>query len=224
MQTVGPGAAPLVSPPEIHIQSFVDPLRAGGYAPQAAANKRAITIAFARWTQVERVERRALRQFLAQVRVERGMLPLPASRPASPGDDLTQRYVACLRSDRGLADNSVLVYAPCVRDVLTHRVAKAGSLALDALDGETIRAFLIERIAHRSSESARTVSRPCPPCCRPRTSSGCWPPPIGRPPGDVATARSCSYWPDSVCARARSCRSSSTKTAGPVPPRVSFCG
>ena len=183
MKTVGLEVAPLVSPLEIYLHSFVDQLRAAGYAPQAVANKRAIILAFARWTQVERVavedlddlhltafvgrrphrprarvERRTLRQFLAHMRGARGLPPLRASRPASPADDLAQRYVAYLRSDRGLAENSVLVYAPFVRDFLTHRVAKAGSLALDALDGETIRAFLIERIAKRSSEWARLLS------------------------------------------------------------------
>jgi len=85
------------------------------------------------------------------------MLPAPA-RPASPADDLEHRYVAFLRTDRGLAENSILVYAPCARDFLAYRVATAGRLTLDTLDAEAIRAFLVERIAHRSSESARLLT------------------------------------------------------------------
>jgi len=103
------------------------------------------------------VELRALRPFLAHLRVERG-LPVRAGKPASPADDLTQLYVGYLRTDRGLAENSVLVYAPCVRNFLAYRLSKTGSLAIETMDAETIRAFLVERIAHRASESARLLA------------------------------------------------------------------
>jgi integrase/recombinase XerD len=83
---------------------------------------------------------------------------LAEGKPTSPADHMMQRFVGYLRADRGLAENSVLIYAPCVRDFLTYRLAKAGSLAFESLDAETIRGFLIERIAHRSSESARLLS------------------------------------------------------------------
>jgi site-specific recombinase XerD len=76
----------------------------------------------------------------------------------SPAEELAQRYVAFLRTERGLAENSILVYAPCARDFLALRVSQAGSLALDALDAETVRAFLVERIANRSSESSRLLT------------------------------------------------------------------
>jgi site-specific recombinase XerD len=66
--------------------------------------------------------------------------------------------VAFLRRDRGLADNSIAVYAPCARDFFAYRVAQAGRLALEALDADTVRAFLLERIANRSTESSRLVS------------------------------------------------------------------
>lgn len=103
-----------------------------------------------------RRELATLRRFLAHLR---GRSPLPSpARPTSPADDLADRYVAYLRTERGLAENSILVYAPCARAFLEHRVATAGRLALDTLDTETIRAFLVERVAHRSSESARLLS------------------------------------------------------------------
>jgi hypothetical protein len=37
-------------------------------------------------------------------------------------------------------------------------VATAGRLALDALDAETVRAFLLDRLAQRSSESSRLLA------------------------------------------------------------------
>jgi integrase/recombinase XerD len=61
----------------------------------------------------------------------------------------------------GLADNSIAIYGPCVRAFLTHRVASvasAGAGALATIDAEAIRRFLIERVAGRSSESARLTS------------------------------------------------------------------
>jgi site-specific recombinase XerD len=66
--------------------------------------------------------------------------------------------VAFLRTDRGLAENSILVYAPCARDFLSDRVATRGQLALDTLDAEAVRAFLLKRIPHRSSESSRLLT------------------------------------------------------------------
>ncbi len=182
MTTNGLKVVPHISLLQFHVDSFLDHLQSNGYAPQSVANTRSIAIAFARWSQgarigVEdlnenhlaafvkrrpprpyaRVELRALRRYVAYLRTERG-LPLAAgSKPASPADDLTQRYIGYLRTDRGLAKNSVLVYAPFVRDFLTHRLVERGTLALETLDAETIRAFLIERIVNRSSGWVRLL-------------------------------------------------------------------
>lgn len=175
-------AAARLGPLEIEVESFLDGLGAAGYTPQAVTHRRSIVMAFVRWTRAERlavpdlsevhlaafVKRRlhgrgtrkkgraALRRFLAHLR-GRKMLPPPA-RPTSPADDLAHRYVAYLRTDRGLAENSILVYAPCARDFLVDRVATAGCLSLDTLDADSIHAFLVERIAHRSPESARLLT------------------------------------------------------------------
>jgi len=172
-----------LTPFQHHVDSFVDQLHARKYAPHSVGVKKSIVKAFARWSQSQRigvdglsednltafvkrrplkpastVEMRALRQFLKHLRVERGLPVSARSISASPVADLTERYIHYLRAERGLAKNSVLVYAPCVRDFLTFRLAKTGNLALKALDAETIQAFLLERIAHRSSEPARLVS------------------------------------------------------------------
>jgi integrase/recombinase XerD len=172
-----------LGPFQPHIDSFVDHLHAKRYVPQSVALKRSVVMAFAQWSQgqgigvddlnedylsafVKRrpfrpgsaIEMRALRQFLRHLRVERGLPASTGGNSASPVDDLTEHYIHYLRTERGLAKNSVLVYAPCVRDFLTYRWAKTGSLALKTLDAETIQAFLMARIAHRTSEPARLVS------------------------------------------------------------------
>ena len=182
METDGRKPAVLFGPLAGHVDSFLDDLRAAGYAPPAITKRRSFVAAFIRWTEAEcvavpdvsdahvaaflkrrrrrcdtRKERAAVRRFLAHVRA-RGMCCRPASTPVSPAEELAQRYVAFLRTERGLAENSILVYAPCARDFLAFRVSQAGSLALDALDAETVRAFLVERIANRSSESSRLLT------------------------------------------------------------------
>jgi len=181
METAGWEATAHPRSLEVHVASFLDSLSATGYGPRAVAHRRAIVMAFVRWTQAEQVapqdltekhlaafvnrrpqrretrkERAALRRFLVHVRA--GGTPPPAAAPISPAEALAQRYVAFLRRDRGLAENSILVYGPCARDFLTDRVAKAGGLALDALDAETVRVFLLERVAHRSPESSRLLT------------------------------------------------------------------
>lgn len=166
-----------------HIDSFLDHLKTSGYAPDSVAVKMSIVSAFARWSQGERicgddlseehlaafvkrrpprytsaVEMRALRQFLRHLRVECGLPVLAECESVSAVDDMTQDYVAYLRTERGLAENSILIYAPCVRDFLAYRLSQKGSLDLESLDAETIRAFLIDQIAHRSPEPARLLS------------------------------------------------------------------
>jgi integrase/recombinase XerD len=182
METVTGKATALVGALADHVESFLDGLRAAGYAPPAVTKRRSIITAFIRWTEAERIavpdlsdthlasfltrrpprwdtrkERAAIRRFLAHIRA-RGLCSPPASRPTTRADDLAQRYVAVLRTERGLAENSILVYAPCARDFLAYRASKAGSLGLDTLDAETVRAFLLERLANRSSESSRLLT------------------------------------------------------------------
>ncbi len=172
----------LLGPLAVHVDSFLSDLQAAGYAPTAVAKRRSIVTAFIQSIQATcvavrdlsdahvsaflkrrpprwetRRERAALRRFLAHLRA-RGVCSPPASRPDSSADQLAHRYTAFLRTERGLAENSILVYAPCARDFLAYRVSTAGSLALDTLDAETVRAFLVERIANRSSESSRLLT------------------------------------------------------------------
>lgn len=171
-----------LGPFAVHVDSFLSDLHAAGYAPPAVAKRRSIVTAFIQSIQPKGVavrdlsdahvsaflkrrpprwgtrrERAALRRFLAHVRA-RGGCSAPASKSDSPADRLAHEYVDFLRTERGLAPNSILVYAPCARDFLAYRARAAGSLALDTLDAETVRAFLVDRIANRSSESSRLLT------------------------------------------------------------------
>ena len=167
---------------EIQIASFLDALTAAGYARRRVPPRRSILLAFSRWAQHEglavtaldesqvavflarracgrdtrKKERATLCRFLAHLR-RHGVLPPPA-KPASLVDDLTDRYVAYLRTSRGLAENSILIYAPCVRAFLAHQVEATGRLALETLDAEAIGTFLLGRRVRRASESDRLLS------------------------------------------------------------------
>lgn len=182
MKTNGSQGGGLPGPLEAYVDSFLDDQRAAGYSPNTLAERRAVAVAFARWAETEAIaelslgeehvkafirrqlqsaatehEQATARRFLAHLRA-RGVLPPAESGPGTPADALVARYTTFLRQDRGLAENSILVYAPCAREFLAYRLAQAGTLALDKLDAETIRAFLLSRIRNRSSESSRLVT------------------------------------------------------------------
>jgi site-specific recombinase XerD len=67
-------------------------------------------------------------------------------------------YVDFLRSERGLADRSVLVYAPYVHAFLLHCVAGHGSAALSKLNVAKVQRFLLHRAQGRSSEWVRLLA------------------------------------------------------------------
>lgn len=73
-------------------------------------------------------------------------------------EPLVSRYVSYLRKDRGLAENSVLVYTPFIRDLLADQVAKTGDVSVKAFDATMIRSFLLEHIRGRSGEYARLLA------------------------------------------------------------------
>ena len=182
MKTDGSERVGLPGPLEAYVDSFLDDQRVAGYSPNTLAVRRAMAVAFARWAETQAItelsldeehvkafitrrtqraatekEQATARRFLAHLRA-RGVLPPAESRPGTPADALVARYTTFLRQDRGLAENSILVYAPCAREFLAYRLAQAGTLALDRLDAETIRAFLLGRIRNQSSESSRLVT------------------------------------------------------------------
>lgn len=182
MKTDGADRGGLPGSLEAYVDSFLDEQQAAGYSPKTLAERRAMAVAFARWAETRTIaelslgeehvkafimrrpqraatekEQAMARRFLAYLRA-RGVLPPTEFRPGTPADALAARYTTFLRQDRGLAENSILVYAPCARGFLAYRLAQTGTLALDRLDAQTIRAFLLGRIRNQSSESSRLVT------------------------------------------------------------------
>ncbi len=168
-------------PSPILIAAFLDDLTAAGYGPHRLAARRVLVQTFVQWVQDRQVavadlreenvrafvaahargretqkhERATLHRFMAFLR-RRGILS--TASPTSPLDALADDYVAYLRTNRGLADNSIAIYGPCARAFLAHCVAIGGVRTLDTIDAEAIRTFLVARVAGRSSESARLLS------------------------------------------------------------------
>ena len=104
------------------------------------------------------IEKSALRLLLDYLRHGAGVPgPLPSPCP-SPVDELVCRYVDYLRKDRGLAENSILVYVPFVRDLLRDQVSRAGGLSVKAFDAATIRSFLLNHVRERSGEYRRLLA------------------------------------------------------------------
>jgi len=71
---------------------------------------------------------------------------------------LVNRYVSYLRDVRGLAENSVLVYTPYVRDLLANQVAKKGAVSVRAFDASAIRGFLLDHSRGRFGEYVRLLA------------------------------------------------------------------
>ena len=174
-------AATEIDPFSILIIAFLDDLTAAGYVPHRLAARRALVQTFVRWThdrhvaaadlrtdhvrafvaerargrETQKHERATLHRFVAFLG-RRGVVATAA--PTSPRDALVADYVAYLRADRGLAENSIAIYGPCARAFVAHLAATAGERALETLDAGAIRTFLLARVAGRSSESARLLS------------------------------------------------------------------
>ncbi|MHB8392265.1 MAG: tyrosine-type recombinase/integrase [Acidobacteriaceae bacterium] len=170
--------------PVRHIEACLEELRAARYAEQTLSAKRGVLTAFAHWMKSENIalahldesaiaeyvkrssgapETRvqgalvALRQLLAYLRRE-AIVRVPAPDDASAIDQLYGRYVDYLRQDRGLARNSVLVYAPFIRAFLNSQNAGGGRVLPDAFDAMTIRNHLLARSQGRSGEYMRLMA------------------------------------------------------------------
>ena len=100
-----------------------------------------------------------LRMFLAYLHGEEIVcLPTAVAADDSAIIKIHGRYVDYLRQDRGLAKNSVLVYAPFIRDFLNSQNAGDGSLLPNAFDAITIRNHLLARSKGRSGETMRLMA------------------------------------------------------------------
>jgi site-specific recombinase XerD len=77
---------------------------------------------------------------------------------SSPAEELRCRYVAYLRNQRGLAENSIRVYSPYVRDFLTDLATASGSVSPAGLEALTVQNYLLNGIRGRSSEYTRLLA------------------------------------------------------------------
>lgn len=167
------------------IEPFLKQLRDAGYAERTLRKKRTVTRAFARWVKHKRIamadlndghvaafvarsprrrkthvrfELAVLRLFFRYLRAEAGLPCPPPHERTSVGDDLLRRYEEYLRQDRGLAENSVHVYVPFIRDFLASQFTPTGGAAPQAFDALTIRDFVLRQTGNRSAEYIRLLT------------------------------------------------------------------
>jgi integrase/recombinase XerD len=172
------------SPLDDHIELFLKHLRGAGYAERTLRKKRTVARAFARWTRRKQIAvddltddhiaafaARSPRSLKAHVKFELAVVRLlfeylrghaglqrpPSLVGASAADTLLQKYKDYLRRDRGLTLNSVLVYAPFIRDFLAAQTTHTDRTSPELFDTLTIRNFILEHTADRSSEYARLL-------------------------------------------------------------------
>lgn len=177
--TITSEAGPCLGLSDIHVDSFIDHLRAQGYAERTLRKKRSVATSFARWTirkhlAVNDLNESQLSAFLkcsppkrkARVKFEKASLQLflkyhrPETRApisllnVSRADNLKLHYIDYLRKERGLTINSIRVYLPLINDFLNSQ----GSAFPETLDAQTVQDFLLDRIRKRSSEYARLLA------------------------------------------------------------------
>ncbi len=170
---------------ETHIESFLKHLRAAGYAECTLRKKRPIVASFVRWTRRKQVsvenlnesliaafekrsprrrkarvalEMAVLRLFLGYLRPEAGVPTPPLRITSSPARELHGRYVDYLRDERGLAENSISVYAFYVHHFLNALERRCGSVSAQRLDALIVQDYLLDCIRGRSSEYSRLLS------------------------------------------------------------------
>jgi integrase/recombinase XerD len=170
--------------PARHIDAFLDRLRAAHYSEVTLRKKRRVLCAFSRWIKDRNIdlvdlnesatalfmkrlidaprdrvqcERAALRSFLAYLRAA-AIVGSPTLGDQSALTHIYGRYLDYLRRDRGLANNSVLVYGPFIRDFLNSQDTGDGRILPDAFDAITIRNHLLARSKGRSAEYTRLMA------------------------------------------------------------------
>jgi integrase/recombinase XerD len=167
-----------------HIEPFLKHLRAAGYAERTLRKKRTVAKAFARWARRKQIagndlndghiaafasrsprnrkahvkfELAAMRLFFEYLRGYAGLQRPALQDDVSAADALLQNYKDYLRKDRGLTENSLLVYVPFIRDFLAAQTTQTGGVSPKAFGTLIIRNFILEHTLDRSSEYARLL-------------------------------------------------------------------
>ena len=170
--------------PVRYIEALLEQLRTARYAEATLRKKRWVLTAFARWTKSQNIalthldeatiaafvkrltgapvariqfEIAVLRRLLSYLRGE-AIVRFSTLDDESAIDKINGCYVDYLRQDRGLAENSVLIYAPFVRDFLNSQDAGDGRVFPNAFDAMTIREHLLLRSKGRSGEYMRLMA------------------------------------------------------------------
>ncbi len=167
---------------EVHVESFLEHLRAAGYAERTLRKKQCAAHSFGRWLICQQValadlneshivafversprgskhrvvcELAALRPLLEHLRVEAGLPTTPPQADTSVTRAL-ESYRDYLTNERGLCERSICVYLPYIREFLADRVCKAGSASPAELNAAVVRDYLLGR-AHTFSQSPESI-------------------------------------------------------------------
>jgi site-specific recombinase XerD len=167
-----------------HVELFLQHLRDAGYAERTLRKKRWALRSLARWAERRcfaaadfddrhaaaflarssgrakdfiAVQRRAIRQFLRFLRLGTGDSYPPATRITSVRQGLLRDYGDYLRSNRGLAENSIHVYVPFIRSFLASQKGRPDRVSQRWFTTLAIRDFVLRHIQHRSAEYVRLL-------------------------------------------------------------------
>jgi site-specific recombinase XerD len=159
-------------------------VRSSASVSNTLRKKRTVARAFARWTRREQIavedlnddhiaafaahsprrgkthvkfELAVMRLFFEYLRGYAGLPRPPLQDSVSGAGILLQSYKDYLRKDRGLTENSVLVYGPFIRDFLAAQTSQTGRVSPELFDALIIRDFILEHTTDRSSEYARLL-------------------------------------------------------------------
>jgi integrase/recombinase XerD len=103
-------------------------------------------------------DRAVMRLFFAYLRPRAGLPVPPVQEDGSAAASLLRCYEDYLRKDRGLAENSLHVYVPFIRDFLASQATPTACVFPQSFDALAIREFLLGHTRNRSAEYIRLLA------------------------------------------------------------------
>lgn len=167
------------------IEPFLRHLRDAGYAERTLFKKRTVAKAFVRWATFNRItiddlnqnhvapfvarpprrrkahvkfELAVMRPFLQYLCAAGGLQRQSPHDLPSVGGGLLQQYENHLRKNRWLAENSVRVYVPLIRDFLASQPTATIRSFPGSIDTLAIRDFVLKQTRNRSAEYIRLLA------------------------------------------------------------------